>query len=74
MAGHAIVLGLTFLVFITVSMGPALNSSMTVLSVIFSVFMGFVELLVAYIQALIFTLLSAVFIGLARVEPHSHSK
>ncbi len=74
MAGHAIVLGLTFLVFITVSMGPALNSSMTVLSVVFSVFMGFVELLVAYIQALIFTLLSAVFIGLARIEPHARHK
>lgn len=74
MAGHAIVIGLTFLVFITVSMGPALNSSMTVLSVVFSVFMGFVELLVAYIQAFIFTLLSAVFIGLARVEPHAHHK
>ena len=74
MAGHAIVLGLTFLIFITVSRGPALNSSMTVLSVVFSVFMGFVELLVAYIQALIFTLLSAVFIGLARVEPHARHK
>ena len=63
-----------FLIFITVSRGPALNSSMTVLSVVFSVFMGFVELLVAYIQALIFTLLSAVFIGLARVEPHARHK
>lgn len=74
LAGHAIALGLTFLVFITVSMGPALNSSMTILSVVFSVFMGFVELLVAYIQAFIFTLLSAVFIGLARVQPHPHRK
>src|ERR1035437_2227439 len=70
LAGHSIVLGLTCLVFITVSMGHAMNTSMTVLSIFFSVFIGFVELLVAYIQAYIFTMLSAVFIGLARVEPH----
>lgn len=70
MAGHAIVLGLTCLVFITVDLGTAINSSMTVLSVIFSVFINFVELLVAFIQAYVFTLLSAVFIGIAR-EDHS---
>lgn len=70
LAGHSIVLGLTCLVFITVKLGPSMNASMTVVSVFFSVFIGFVELLVAYIQAYIFTMLSAVFIGLARVEPH----
>ena len=37
LAGHAIVLGLTALIFVTVSMGQAMNTSMTVLSVIFSV-------------------------------------
>ncbi len=66
MAGHAIVLGLTSLVFVTVSLGAAINTSMTVVSVIFTVFIDFVELLVAFIQAYVFTLLSAVFIGLAR--------
>lgn len=70
LAGHSIVLGLTALVFVTVSIGPVMNASMTVVSVVFSVFIAFVELLVAYIQAYIFTMLSAVFIGLARVEPH----
>lgn len=74
LAGHSIVLGLTCLVFVTVKMGPAMNTSMTVVSIFFSVFIGFVELLVAYIQAYIFTMLSAVFIGLARVEPHHSSK
>ena len=73
LAGHSIVLGLTCLVFVTVKMGPAMNTSMTVLSFLFSIFIGFVEILVAYIQAYIFTMLSAVFIGLARVEPH-HKK
>jgi len=70
LAGHSIVLGLTALVFVTVSLGPVMNVSMTVVSVVFSVFIAFIELLVAYIQAYIFTMLSAVFIGLARVEPH----
>jgi F-type H+-transporting ATPase subunit a len=73
LAGHSIALGLTCLVFVTVKMGPAMNTSMTVLSFLFSIFIGFVEILVAYIQAYIFTMLSAVFIGLARVEPH-HKK
>ena len=46
---------------------------MTVVSVIFTGFIDFVELLVAYIQAYVFTMLSSVFIGLARIEPH-HKK
>lgn len=68
MAGHSIVLGLTILIFITVSLGSAINASMTVISVIFTVFIDFVELLIAYIQAYVFTLLSAVFIGQARIS------
>lgn len=68
MAGHSIVLGLTVLIFITVSLGSAINASMTVLSVIFTVFIDFVELLITYIQAYVFTLLSAVFIGQARIS------
>ena len=68
MAGHSIVLGLTILIFITVSLGSAINASMTVVSVIFTVFIDFVELLIAYIQAYVFTLLSAVFIGQARIS------
>lgn len=70
MAGHAAVLGLTSLVFVTVRMGPAINASMTIGSVLFCIFMSFIELLVAFIQAYVFTMLSAVFIGLSRVEPH----
>lgn len=73
LAGHSIVLGLTCLVFVTVKLGPVMNAEMTVLSVAFSVFINLVELLVAYIQAYVFTMLSAVFIGLARIEPH-HKK
>jgi len=73
LAGHAIVLGLTCMVFLTVSLGATLNTSMTILAVLMSVLIGFVELLVAFIQAYVFTLLSSVFIGLSQVEPH-HAK
>ncbi len=72
LAGHSIVLGLVCLIFVTVELGTAMNSAMTVLSVVFTIFISFVELLVAFIQAYVFTMLSAVFIGLARVEPHKH--
>lgn len=70
MAGHAIILGLTSLIFITVKMGVAVNAQMTALAIFFSVFMGLLEIMVAFIQAYVFTLLSAVFIGLARIHPH----
>ena len=68
MAGHAIILGLMCLIFMTIKMGAAINAGMTTLAVIFSIFMSFVEILVAYIQAYVFTLLSAVFIGMAKVK------
>ncbi|MCL2097804.1 MAG: F0F1 ATP synthase subunit A [Bacteroidales bacterium] len=72
MAGHAIILGLTCLVFLTVVKGPTVNASMSAISVILSVLMSFLELLVAYIQAYVFTMLSAVFIGLSRPKAHHH--
>ena len=66
LAGHVAMLILASLVFITASMGPALNGSLTVASVLFNIFMNALELLVAFIQAYVFTMLSAVFIGLAQ--------
>lgn len=74
MAGHSIVMGLTMLIFITVSLGTAINASMTVVSVLFTIFIDFLELLIAFIQAYVFTLLSAVFIGQARVHTVSKGK
>ena len=74
MAGHSVILALTSLIFVTVSMGPAINGTMTVVSVLFCIFMNFVELLVAFIQAYVFTMLSAVFIGLSRVEETEKEK
>jgi F-type H+-transporting ATPase subunit a len=39
---------------------------------LFSIFMNCVEVLVAFIQAYVFTMLSSVFIGMSRVEGHHH--
>lgn len=71
-AGHAIILSLTCVIFITAKMGPFIGTPMTVLSLLFMVFMNCLELLVAYIQAYVFTMLSAVFIGLS--HPAHESK
>lgn len=68
MAGHTIILALTCLIFITVTMGVAVNFGMTIVSVLFCAFMNCLELLVACLQAYIFTLLSANYIGLAKVR------
>lgn len=63
-AGHILVLSLISLIFIfdTVWMSPV--------SAVFVIFMDFLELLVAFLQAYIFTLLSSLFIGLAVAEEH----
>lgn len=74
LAGHSIVLGLVCLIFVTASLSPVISGSMTFVSVLLTIFIDFVEILVAYIQAYVFTMLSAVFIGLAQIEPHHASK
>ena len=70
MAGHAAVLSLIAIIFITVKAGPIINGSMTFVAVVFGIFMDALEILVAFIQAYVFTMLSAVFIGLSRVKEH----
>ncbi len=73
MAGHAAILSLLSIIFITASMGAVINGSMGFVAVAFGVFMTALELLVAFIQAYVFTMLSAVFIGLSRHE-EAHEK
>lgn len=68
MAGHAAILSLVSIIFITVKAGALINGSMTIVAVLFGVFMNALEILVAFIQAYIFTMLSSVFIGLSQVE------
>lgn len=68
MAGHAMILGLISVIFVTVKLGPVINGSMTFITMMFGVFMDCLELLVAFIQAYVFTMLSSVFIGMSRQE------
>ena len=70
MAGHAMILGLVSVIFVTVKLGSVINGSMTFITMLFGVFMDCLELLVAFIQAYVFTMLSAVFIGMSRQEGH----
>ena len=72
-AGHIIVLGFIGLIFIFGTMSPAIGYAVSPVSIFFYLFMGLLELLVAFIQAFVFTLLSAIYIGMAIEEPH-HEK
>lgn len=68
MAGHAIILSFTCVIFLGWSMGVSYGLGLNFISVIMMLFMNSLEVLVAFIQAYVFTLLSAVFIGLAHKE------
>ena len=68
MAGHAIILSFTCVIFLGWSMGVSYGLGLNFISVIMMLFMNCLEVLVAFIQAYVFTLLSAVFIGLAHKE------
>lgn len=70
MGGHAIILSLTCIIFITAQLGAHISAPLTVVSFALMIFMNCLELLVAFIQAYVFTMLSAVFIGLALPEEH----
>ena len=69
-AGHIIVLGFMSLIFIFGNMQPAIGYGVSVVSIAFAVFMSLLELLVAFIQAYVFTLLSALYFGMATEEHH----
>lgn len=70
MAGHAALLALISVIFITTGIGAVLGGIMTPLTVCFCIFLDCLELLVAFIQAYVFTMLSAVFIGLSLPQHH----
>lgn len=70
-AGHIIMLGFISLIFIFGEMKAGLGYGVSVISIAFSVFMYLLELLVAFIQAYVFTLLSALYFGMA-TEEHAH--
>ena len=71
-AGHILVLSLVGLIFIFSNAGESLAGGLggAAVAVPFTLFILCIELLVAFLQAFIFTILSAVFIGLAIDEGH----
>ena len=74
LAGHMMILGVVAVVFLTAELGAAMNAGLTVIAVLFGVFMDVIELLVAFLQAYIFTMLSSVFIGLSRQHPEEEKE
>ena len=70
LAGHSIILSLVCIIFVTAKFGAAVCGGMTFVSVLLSLFMNMLELLVAYIQAYVFTMLSSIFIGMSREGGH----
>ena len=71
LAGHLIVTVFVSLIFIfNVKMGIEAGLGVSVLSVAFSVFILLLDILVSFIQAYVFTLLSALYFGMASPEHH----
>ncbi len=73
-AGHIVIVSFVGLIFIFGKGGESLSGSISgiLASVPMTLFMMTLELLVAFLQAFIFTMLSAVYIGTAVEEPHHH--
>jgi F-type H+-transporting ATPase subunit a len=69
-AGHIITMGFFSLIFIFAEVSPSFGYGATFLSVGFGIFITFLELLVALIQAYVFTLLTSLFIGAAIEDGH----
>ena len=74
-AGHTIILSLVCLIFIFGDMGKNVGGATigAVVATLFVAFMNLLELLVAFLQAFIFALLSSLYIG-AAVEEHHHEE
>ena len=70
LAGHFIVLSFITLIFIFGQISQAAGFGVSLISVLFYAFMTLLEILVAFIQAYVFTLLSALYFGMAREEHH----
>jgi F-type H+-transporting ATPase subunit a len=73
-AGHIVILSFVSLIFILGKSGTSMGGSIAGIaaSIPLTLFMMTLELLVAFLQAFIFTMLSATYIGTAIEEPHHH--
>jgi F-type H+-transporting ATPase subunit a len=73
-AGHIVVMGFITLIYIFAQMSAGLAYGVSLITIAFNIFITFLELLVAFIQAFIFTFLSSIYIGLAIAEDHHHEE
>jgi len=73
-AGHIIALSFFSLIFVFGETSAGAGYGVSVMSLAFTVFMTMLELLVAFIQAYVFTFLSAMYIGAALEEHHEHKE
>jgi F-type H+-transporting ATPase subunit a len=73
-AGHIVIIIFVSLIFIFGDAGQSLTGSITgiFVAVPLTMFMMSIELLVAFIQAFVFCILSASYISAAIEEPHHH--
>jgi F-type H+-transporting ATPase subunit a len=70
-AGHIIILSFMSLIFIFGNLyGAGAGYGVSIVSLAFAIFMNILELLVAFLQAYVFTLLSALYFGAAVEEHH----
>ncbi len=70
LAGHIIIICLISMIFIFGALNKGIGWGFAPVSLAFSIFIYFIEILVAFIQAFIFTNLTAVFIGQAMEGSH----
>lgn len=69
-AGHIIILAFVCLIFIFGEQSAGAGYGVGIGSTLFMIFMNFIELLVAFLQAYVFTLLAALYFGAATEEAH----
>ena len=71
-AGHMVIISFISLIFIFGELGnlPAVGFFTSIFSIIFALFIDLIEIFIALLQAYIFTMLSALFIGQAVEEAH----
>ena len=69
-AGHIIIICLISLIFIFGEINSAIGWGASPVSIAFTIFIYFIEILVAFLQAFIFTVLTAVFVGQAFEGEH----
>lgn len=70
LAGHMIAMVFMAMIFIFGAISPLMGTGVSIFALFFAIFMNLLELLVIFLQAYVFTMLTSFFIGMAHPEPH----